>query len=536
MPADVVIAGAGPNGLMLACELKMAGVQPLVLERLRERTTEQRANGMVGQVVRMLDRRGLYERLTGDSKPPRPAPGFVFGAMPLDLSVLDDNPLYAMMVPQRRVEQVLEERAVELGVEIRRGHELTGLSQDDDAVTADVTGPDGPYRLRVPYLVGADGGRSVTRKLAGIGFPGVTRDTTVSRSAHVTVPAAMVDPATGGLNVPGYGLIPPFMHHRTERGLFVFAPFSTGSPLVSTTEWDPAAAAVESTLTIEELRESAGRVLGADVPLGPPEGEGPHLMRRLSGVNTRLAERFRDGRVLLVGDAAHVHSAIGGPGLNLGLQDAVNLGWKLAAEIRGWAPPGLLDSYETERRPASSRVVMHTQAQSALIAPGGEVTALRELFGELLRDRGNIQRIADMMSGADIRYDMGTGDAHPLIGRWAPDLLLAAEDGPVRLAELTRDARPLLLDLTEDGALAEELSGWRDRVDTVTARPAGTATAGGSTTPVTALLLRPDCYIAWASSSPRPDSGEREALHAALSRWFGAAESPVVAAAPGGLS
>ncbi|GII03909.1 FAD-dependent monooxygenase [Planobispora takensis] len=537
MSADVVIAGAGPNGLMLACELSLAGVRPVVLERLPRRAQENRANGLVGQVVRMLDRRGLHGRLSGDQGPPRPFPGFVFGALPLDLGMLEDNPLYGLQVPQLRIEQVLEERAAELGAEIRRGHEITGLSQDADAVTVDVTGPEGPYRLRARHLVGADGGRSLTRKLSGIGFPGATRDTTVSRTAQVTVPAELVDPATGGLNLPGYGRIPPFMHHRTERGLFAFAPFPDRPALVTTLEWDAEAAADgRATLPLRELRESVRRVLGTDLPLGPPEGPGPHLLRRLTGGNTRVAERFRDRRVLLVGDAAHVHSAIGGPGLNLGLQDAVNLGWKLAAEIRGWAPPGLLDSYETERRPVALRVSMHTRAQSALVSPGSEVTALRELFAELLRERDNVQHIADLMSGADIRYDMGSGDVHPLTGRWAPDLTLETGDGPVRLAELTGDARPLLLDLTPGGSLAGEISGWHDRVDAVSARPHDSAGPNGSTRPrdsagpngpaPAALLLRPDCYVAWACDSSHPGAEERLALRTALEHWFGTAAVP----------
>ncbi|GGK87561.1 FAD-dependent oxidoreductase [Sphaerisporangium melleum] len=552
MTADVVIIGAGPNGLMLACELSLAGVRPLVLERLPARTGESRANGLVGQVVRMLDRRGLYERLAGEPGPPRPQPFFVFGALPLDLRAVatEDNPLYGLMVPQRRVEQVLEERAAELGVEIRRGHELTGLAQDGDGVTAEVTGPEGGYRLRARYLVGADGGRSVVRKLSGIGFPGVSRDDSVSRTMHVTVPAELVDPATGGLNVPGYGLIPPFMHHRTERGLFVFAPFPTGT-MVSTAEREPAATGDGSGPTIDELRESVRRVLGADLPLAPPEGEGPHLRRRLTGGNTRLADRFRDRRVLLLGDAAHVHSAIGGPGLNLGLQDAVNLGWKLAAEVRGFAPPGLLDTYETERRPVARRVVMHTQAQSALTAPGPEVTALRELFAELLRDPANARHIAATMAGADVRYAMdgaspaGAGAAsgdgavpgggapgagRPQAGAWAPDLSLVTEAGPVRLADLTTSARPLLLDLTEDGSWAAQATAWHDRVDIVHARLAGPV-AGDAQEPVTGLLLRPDCYVAWATSAPAPSDlsgpggAESAGLRAALSRWFGAART-----------
>ncbi|MEW9552535.1 FAD-dependent monooxygenase [Nonomuraea sp. NPDC050783] len=506
MIADVVISGAGPNGLMLACELSLAGVRPLVLERLPERTADNRANGLVGQVVRMLDRRGLYERLTGHQDPPRPAPGFVFGALPLDLGVLgDDNSLYLLQVPQRRIEQMLEERAVELGAEIRRGHEVTGLRQGADGVSVEVGGPAGPYTIEARYLVGADGGHSVTRKLAGIAFPGVTTDEAISRTAHAAVPAELVDPVTGGLDVPGYGLVPPLMHHRTERGLFVYAPLpGAPAPLISTIEWSGQDA--EGPLTLAELRASVRRVLGADLALGPPEGPGPHLTRKLNGGSTRLAERFRDGRVLLVGDAAHVHSAIGGPGLNLGLQDAINLGWKLAADVRGTAPAGLLDTYESERRPVAERVIMSARAQSALIAPGGEVTGLRAFLAELLDDPRNLRRVADLMSGADIRYDVG-GD-HPLAGRWAPDLEL--KDG-ARLAELTRDGRPLLVDLTGGG-------------DWGCPAIAGLPDPG---VPCTALLLRPDGYVAWATDAARPDAGSRASLRAAVRRWLGEGVPPL---------
>jgi 2-polyprenyl-6-methoxyphenol hydroxylase-like FAD-dependent oxidoreductase len=500
---DVVIAGAGPNGLMLACELSLAGVRPAVLERLPEPSTEPRANGLVGQVVRMLDRRGLYERVTGGAEPPKPAPAYMFAAMRLDLTVLEDNPLYVLPVPQARLTQVLAERAAELGVEVRRGHELTDLAQDDEAVTATVAGPDGTYRLRTRYLVGADGGHSVTRKRSGIAFPGVTRDNTVSRTVNAAPPADWVDPDTGALNVPGYGPILPLMHHRTETGLFVYAPFPGRPAAVVTLEYgvpDDTAAP----LSLAEMEESIRRVLGVDVPLSPPAGDGPHLLRRLTGTNTRLAERFRDRRVLLAGDAAHVHSATGGPGLNLGLQDTVNLGWKLAAAIHDDARDGLLDTYETERRPVGQRVIMHTQAQSALNAPGADVTALRELFGELLTDRRNIRHIAETMAGSDIRYEAG---GHPLVGRFAPDMVLSTASGPVRLAQLARDARPLLLDMTETGLPSD--GPWQlVRAD---ARPEQ----------ATALLLRPDTYVAWASSAARPDAGEIDELRAAAARWFG---------------
>ncbi|KAA9378191.1 FAD-dependent oxidoreductase [Microbispora cellulosiformans] len=514
MITDVVVAGGGPNGLMLACELSLAGARPVVLERLIEPSEEPKANGLLGQVVRVLDHRGLHERLSGSPHPPRPNSGyFMFGAMGLDLSLLEDSPVYALPVPQRRIVQVLQERALELGVEIRRGHELAGLSQDDDGVTIDVAGPGGAYQLRARYLVGADGAHSTTRKLSGIAFPGVTYDRMTVLSAHATVPAEWVDPATGALNVPGHGAVFPFLPHRTEHGGFSYAPLPGHPPLISTTEWDTPA--TDAPMSLEELRASIRRVLGVDVPLDPPDGAGPHVLRRLTGGNTRIAERFADGRVFLIGDAAHVYAATGGgPGLNLGLQDAVNLGWKLAAEIRGSAPAGLLDSYETERRSAAERMVLNAQAQSALIAPGSDVTGLREVFTELLGDRSTVQRLADLLAGADVRYDMGEPEAHPLTGRFAPDMDLDTPAGPVRLAELTRNARPLLLDLTEEASLADAPALRHDQVDVVTAR------SRIPTTP-TALLLRPDGYVAWASASPRPGPAEIEALRAAVQRWFG---------------
>ncbi|WP_329009151.1 FAD-dependent monooxygenase [Micromonospora rifamycinica] len=514
---DVVIVGAGPNGLLLATELALAGIRPVVCERLAAPTTEQRANGLVGQVVRMLDRRGLYQRLGDDPGPPRPQPEFVFGALPLDLRAVADNPLHLLPVPQRDLERVLAGRAAELGVPVRRGCEVTGLTQEADAVR--VTLSDGTT-LRCRYLVGADGGHSVVRRLAGIAFPGVSTDRTVSRTAQVGLPAELVDRTTGGLLVPGYGTVAPFRHTRTEHGLIAWAPFPGRPPSLTTIEW-PESTAFDGPLTLAELRASVTRVLGADVPLGPPAGAGPHLLRRLVGGNTRLAERYRAGRVLLLGDAAHVHSSIGGPGLNLGLQDAVNLGWKLAAQLHGWAPDGLLDSYEEERRPVALRVTMSTQAQSALIAPGSEVTALRVLLGELLDEPANAARVAALLAGSDVRYEMG-GPGGPLVGRWAPDLVLRTDAGPVRLAELTRSARALLLDPT--GALAPLAEPWRDRVEVVTGRfepgpgpterPAGAA--GGEAS--TALLLRPDCYVAWQSTGTGPDG---DGLPAALTRWFG---------------
>ncbi|MEV0838219.1 FAD-dependent monooxygenase [Actinocatenispora sera] len=509
MSEDVVIAGAGPTGLLLAIELSLAGVRPLVLEALPERLPHNRANGLVGQVVRMLDRRGLYERIAGTPGPPAPAPQYMFGGLPLDLADLPDNPLYLLPVPQRQLEDVLEARARELGVPIRFGHRLTGLSQTADAATARVAGPDGEYELATAYLVGADGGHSATRKLAGIGFPGVSRDDSVSRSAHVHIPDELRDPATGGLRVPGHGVVPPFGYHRTEQGLFVYAPFPSGPPALNTLEWNDLD--TEGEFDLAGMHASVRRVLGVDVGFTAPAGPGPHLLRRLVGGHTRIAETYRSGRVLLVGDAAHVHAAVGGPGLNLGLQDAINLGWKLAAALGG--RDDLLETYQAERRPVGERVVTHTQAQSALIASGPQTTALRSVLAELLADRPARLRLAELLAGADVRYP-AEPDAHPLAGRWAPDLVLRTETGPVRLAELTAAGRPLLVDLTRGHDLAAELAAGTGRVEVVSAAPIDGAP--------TAMLLRPDCYLAWASDSADPDPAERAALRAAAGRWLAA--------------
>jgi 2-polyprenyl-6-methoxyphenol hydroxylase-like FAD-dependent oxidoreductase len=496
---DVVIVGGGPNGMMLACELALGGVRPVVLERLTEPNTDPRSNGLVGQVVRMVDRRGLFERLGGQPGPPHPNNAyFMFAAMPLNLGILDgDSPVYNLAVPEVKTVRVLEERARELGADIRRGHELTGLTQDDDGVTLTVTSPERTYELRAKYVVGADSAHSPVRKAAGIGFPGVTYDRTTSRHANVTVPTEWLDPTTGALNVPGHGPVLPFLPIRTARGGFSYAPLPGRPPLVATNEWDEP----ESTepMTLDEMRASVARVLGVDVPLGPPPGDGPHVLRRINGGNTRVAERYRDGRLFLVGDAAHVFAA-GGTGLNLGMQDAINLGWKLAAAINGGAD--VLDTYETERRPIADRTITFSQAQAALLSPGDDVTGLRQLFGELLTQPGVVRALAGLVAGADVRYPVGD-NAHPLAGWPAPDLELTTQEGTVRLAELISDGKPLLIDLTADGHL--NAAG----VEKVTAR---------ADTEITALLLRPDSYVAWASTDQRPDQAE---LRDVAEQWFG---------------
>jgi 2-polyprenyl-6-methoxyphenol hydroxylase-like FAD-dependent oxidoreductase len=513
MTADVVIVGGGPNGLLMACELALAGLRVAVLERLPERATAPKANGLVGRVVQALDYRGLYERFSGSSRPPAPVRGFQFGALPLDLSALDGNALYALPIPQRRMEELLEQRARELGAQIRRGHELITVHQTADLVTADVRGPRGRYELTATFLVGADGGHSIARKCCGIDFPGITDHGFVSRSGQVTIHPPVAIPGTGELHVPGVGRFRPATFTRTENGLFAYGMFQPGLYRVAVHEWGSSPLEDSTSMPLEELRAAVRRVIGGDVPMSEPAGGEPPALRRSAGANSRQAERYRHGRVFLAGDAAHVHSGVGGPGLNLGLQDVLNLGWKLAAAVNGWAPPGLLDTYQSERHPVGQRVIMHTRAQTALLSPGANVTALRELFTELLREQSTLRHVADLMAGADIHYDSPTtGPAHAMAGQWMPDIALHTANGGTRIAELLRPARPILLTLADRTDLAGAARGWGDRVDMITATAAEA--------PAEAMLIRPDGYVSWAADSgaPAPADGLREALQT----WFGA--------------
>ena len=509
---DVIISGAGPNGLMLACELALGGVQPIVLDPLPGPSPEPKANGLVGQVVRLLDMRGLYgpEELdplgNRGAEYPTPIPHYIFSGLPLDLAALQDNPLYGMRIPQPRLIRLLSDRADELGVQIRWGHALTDLRTTDADITATVQCPDGRYELTTRFLVGADGGKSLVRKAMGIEFQGVRVDNRISRFGHADIPNELRT-ADGGIEIPGAGRF-SFGHNRVERGMFVFAELEPGRPLIGASEYDCDPIPDDAPVTFEEIRESVERVLGVPVPMQPPQGPGPHALRRIVGQNTLLAEHYRQGGVLLVGDAAHVHSAMGGPGLNLGLQDAINLGWKLAAVVRGDAPEDLLDTYESERHPVAERVMMHSLSQSALVTPGPEVTALRELFGELLQIPEVTAYIANLLAGSDIRYD--TDDEHPLSGRLVPEFTVETAEGPRRVAELLRTARPVLLDLS--GSAGEHPRDWSDRVDIVTASAADA--------PAAALLIRPDGYIAWATAE-----SDTEGLHRTLHRWFGPARA-----------
>ena len=532
---DVVIAGGGPTALMLACELRLAGVEPVVLERLPEISRIPKGNGLIGQIVPMLDYRGLLERFSAGSTAAGPVPRFAFGPLMLDFSKLGGSPLHILAIPQRRLEERLGERLAELGGTIRRGHELTAVTQDEDAVTLDVRGPDGDYRLRARYLVGCDGAHSLVRKQAGIAFPGLT-STEISRIGRVFLPTAKITLRGREAKVKGIGRLKLMRQVSTPGGVYSLGPQAMldknaprGAYIVFTRE-DDASADLSGPMTLDELRASFRRVLGADLPMTDPT-----LLTRLVG-SSRQADQYRAGRILLAGDAAHVFGV--GGSLNTGLLDGVNLGWKLAAAVAGRAPADLLYSYHAERHLAGQRAILHSRAQKALtvLGQGGDrqpsaegAEALHELFGDaadqpdplrrigdLLKQPDQIRQIGELMEGSDVRYPMPDAGSppHPLVGKLAPDLRLKTSDGATRVAELMRAARGVLLDLSDGSTVAAAGSDWAAAPLIVIAGRCVTGPA-----PAAALFIRPDGYVAWAAASGAPDPAA--GLDVALRRWLG---------------
>jgi 2-polyprenyl-6-methoxyphenol hydroxylase-like FAD-dependent oxidoreductase len=502
---DVLIAGAGPNGLMLACELALAGVRPVVLDPMSEPNLQPRAAGVAGQAPRLLDHRGFFAKLSGTADRPRPIGEFSFGALPVDFSEVPDSRMYLLSAPQAELAQTLARTAAEREIDVRWGHRLTGFTHREGSVTAQVEGPHGPYEVTCRYLVGADGGHSPTRKLAGIDFPGMSSQDVVTRLAFGVLP-----PEDWADDVPG-----PLPFRRGPRGLYFWGQPPGKPPVLGSLELDPTARDERATegdlepMTLAELQESLERVTGAPFPVRLAASEQDVQFRRFAGINSRIASRYRVGNVFLVGDAAHVHFTMGGPGLNLGLQDAANLGWKLAKVVRGQVDPDILDTYEAERRPVALRVLTSSRAQLALIRPGPEMTALREIFGELLSAPQTASRISDLLSGADVRYPV-PDDAHELVGRWAPDLTIETRGSRKRLAELARDGKPLLLDFTHHDA-----SSLHDHLAQDV-----TIVVGSPVEPLAAnrMLIRPDGFVAWAGTIERPD---HDGLERALRYWFG---------------
>ncbi len=508
---DVIVVGGGPTGLMLAGELRLAGVRPLVLERRSRIRETPKANGLGGQILQLLHYRGLLDRFEAAcAGPAHPAPRYPFGGVHLDFSHLAEPPLRGLTLPQPELERLLDERARELDADVRRGHETVGVSQDDAAVTAEVRGPDGTYRVTARYLVGCDGARSRIRDLAGIPFPGTTYPE-VNRLGQVTLPDSVTRRDNGDVDVPGLGTIHAGAFTRTDRGVFGFGWLTPDVALISTTEEEPTEIDDDTPMTLTELQDSIRHVLGADLPLGQPI--------RLSRyqLQARLAERYRDGRIMLAGDAAHLFPSTG-VALNAGMLDTVDLAWKLAADVNGWAPADLLDTYHQERHAAGARTLLHTQAQVALRrGQDAAADALRELFVELVADEQASFRVASLIAGTDIRYPLPGPGGHPLTGTFAPDLTLHTDQGTTSVAELMHPARPVLLDLADRPDLREVARGWQHRVDVHTGKT--------DHRPADALLIRPDAHIAWAATTGEPTDTAASALGAALSRWFGAPES-----------
>jgi 2-polyprenyl-6-methoxyphenol hydroxylase-like FAD-dependent oxidoreductase len=489
----VVIAGGGPTGLMLAGELALARVDVAIVERRAGQDLHgSRAGGLHSRTIEVLDQRGIADRFLSEGQVAQVAG---FARIPLDISDFPTRHPYGLGLWQKHIERLLAAWVGELAVPIHRGREVTGFVQDGGGV--DVQLSDG-RSLRAEYLVGCDGGRSLVRKAAGIEFPGWDA-TTSALIAEVE----MADEPELGIRQDDLGTHALGREEYEIRdGEVVYA--ESGPVRVMVTE--PKLGAT-SEPTLRDLSEGLIAVYGTDYGI-----HSPTWITRFTDT-TRQAAAYRDRRVLLAGDAAHVHSPVGGQGLNTGVQDAVNLGWKLAQVVNRTSPESLLDTYHAERHPVAARVLRNTMAQVALLRPDDRTKALVDTVSELLGMDEPRRRFAAMMSGLDIHYDLGEG--HPLLGRRMPDLDLATADGPVRVFTLLHDARPVLLNFGEPGGI--DIAPWADRVQVLDAGYEGTweLPAIGAVTAPTAVLIRPDGYVAWVGDRAQPGPAD------ALTTWFG---------------
>jgi oxygenase len=480
MTAPVVIAGAGPVGLLLAGELRLGGAEVVVVDRLAEPTTESRASTLHARTMELLDQRGLLARL---GTPPSDPAGH-FGGLRLSLAGAPSPYPGQWKVPQTRTEALLAEWAGDLGADLRRGHELTGLTQHADHVEVELATPTGPARLRAAYLVGCDGERSTVGGLAGFAYAGELADKEMLRAdvAGIEIADRRFERFPAGLAVAG----------RRPDGVTRVMVHEFGR-LVGNRRGEPG---------FDEVAQVWRRVTGEDIAGGTP------LWVNAFDNTSRQAATYRLGRVFLAGDAAHAQMPVGGQALNLGLQDAVNLGWKLAASVAGRAPAGLLDSYHDERHEVGARVLTNIRAQALILLGGGELDPVRGLLAELLEYDAVRASLVATVSGVGVRYDVGPGE-HPLLGARLPP-------GATRpgAATLLGAARGVLIDLTAAGWWAERAGPWAGRVDGVTAE----AVPGGPLAGTEAVLVRPDGHVVWAD-------GDGTEVESALRRWFGAEET-----------
>jgi 2-polyprenyl-6-methoxyphenol hydroxylase-like FAD-dependent oxidoreductase len=495
----VVIAGGGPTGLMLGGELALAGVNVAIVERRpNQDVIGSRAGGLHARTIEVLDQRGIADRFLAQGQVAQVAG---FASTRLDISDFPTRHPYGLGLWQNRIERILADWVDELQLPIYRGCEVSGFAQDDTGVDVDLA--DG-RRLRAQYLVGCDGGRSLVRKTADIAFPGW--DPTIS---CLIAEVEMSDEPRLGMRHDAIGIHAiGRMEYEIRNGEVVFG--DEGPIRVMVTERDMGVAGRTSEPTLRELSEALIAVYGTDYGV-----HSPISISRFTDV-TRQAAAYRERRVLLAGDAAHVHFPVGGQGLNIGVQDAVNLGWKLAQVVMGDAPESLLDSYHAERHPVAARVLRDTMAQTALRRIDERTRALATIVAELLEMDGPRKRLAGMMSGLDLHYDLGKG--HPLLGRRMPDLDLMTAAGHLRLFTLLHDARSVMLNLGRPGSV--DITPWAGRVRTIDARYEGPweLPVIGAVRNPSAVLIRPDGYVAWVAEADQPG---RPGLTDALTTWFG---------------
>lgn len=480
----VVIAGGGPTGLMLAAELALAGIDVAIVER---RETQElaglRAGGLHVRTIEVLDQRGIADRFISQGQVLRRAP---FAGITVDISDLATRHSYFLVLWQTHIERVLAEWIGELGVQVYRGREVTGFAQHDTDVHVELSDD---RSLCAQYLVGCDGGRSLIRKKAGIDFPGWDPSTSYL--------IAEVETA----EEPEWGI------RRSEKGINAVAKLDDGKRVRVVLNEEQVRQGGEPTLS--DVREGLIALYGTDYGLR----SAAHISRFTD--TARQAAHYRDRRVLLAGDAAHVHSPAGGQGLNIGVQDAVNLGWKLANVVHGVSPETLLDTYHTERHPVGARLLRNTMALGAIERSDDRIGALRDMISELMQTDGPRKQYFAMMSGLDVHYDFGQG--HPLLGRRMPDLDLITPEGPLRVFTLLHDGRPVLLNLGEPDGI--DVAQWESRVKLIDAKYEGIweLPALGAVTAPTAVLIRPDGYVAWVGDLTQ------QGLAAALTTWFGPA-------------